>query len=148
MINVKSSDIFTCPHCQELVRFHELIPQHDKDLLNKYRELEEYYREQIPKEREDAIKRSKEVIDGKIFENMLPYFKTFPYHPNDCRFLGSPIDLTIFSGLTANDICEEIILGEVKKDGTHLTKREASVRKCVEDGKVRYEIFQGNKLKS
>ena len=63
--------------------------------------------------RDDAIKRSQAVIKGKITEHLIPYFPDFPYNPKDARFLGTPVDLIIFNGLS-EDFVNEIILLEIK----------------------------------
>ena len=47
------------------------------------------------------MKRSEAVIKGKVTEHRVPFFEEFDFDPGDARFLGSPIDLIVFDGLSA-----------------------------------------------
>jgi predicted Holliday junction resolvase-like endonuclease len=91
--------------------------------------------------REDAIRRSQAVLRGKIAEQLAPSLEGFTYNPRDCRFLGSPFDYLVFSGLTDGEV-QEIVLLEVKTGRSRLSKRERQVRDAVERGDVRYETFR------
>jgi predicted Holliday junction resolvase-like endonuclease len=97
--------------------------------------------EEEHKVRQDAIKRSREVIHGKVTEHLIPYFPSFPWNPADARFLGSPIDFIVFDGLSEGEV-REIILVEVKS-GTRrvLTPRERSVEKCVQRRDVSFTMI-------
>lgn len=91
--------------------------------------------------RNDAIKKSEAVIRGKVTEHLVPYFPNFAYNPKDARFLGTPIDLIIFDGLSDESV-ENIIFVEVKTGNkVNLTKRERSVRDCIQQGKVSYKTI-------
>lgn len=91
--------------------------------------------------RRDAIRRSREVIHGKVTEHLIPYFPAFSWNPSDARFLGSPIDFVVFDGLSENDV-KEIIFIEVKSGNRKvLSSRERSVARCVESGKVSFQIL-------
>ena len=65
--------------------------------------------------RTDAVKRSHAVTRGKITEHLIPYFPDFPYNPKDARFLGSPVDLIIFDGLSEDQI-QRVVFLEIKAD--------------------------------
>ncbi len=97
--------------------------------------------------RQDAIKRSREVIHGKVTEHLIPFFPSFPWNPADARFLGSPIDFIVFDGLSEGEV-REIILVEVKS-GTRrvLTPRERSVEKCVKRGNLNFTILHHENLR-
>lgn len=91
--------------------------------------------------RSDAIRRSREVIHGKVTEHLIPFFPAFTWNPSDARFLGSPIDFMVFDGLSEDDVTE-IIFVEVKSGNRKtLTPRERSVARCVEQGKVSFQIL-------
>lgn len=60
----------------------------------------------------------------------------FPYDPGDSRFLGSPVDFVVFAGLREGDEVEEIVFVEVKTGKSRLSRREQSVRRAVEEGRV------------
>ncbi|OPX73377.1 MAG: Endonuclease related to archaeal Holliday junction resolvase [Methanoregulaceae archaeon PtaB.Bin152] len=90
--------------------------------------------------RRDAIEMSGAVIRGKVTEHLIPYFPGFSYDPRDARFLGTPVDLIVFEGLSAGSL-ERITFLEVKTGKTGaLSQRERQVRECVERGLVRYEV--------
>src|SRR5712664_451396 len=57
--------------------------------------------------REDAVQRSLAVTAGKVHEQLVPYLPEFGFNPKDARFLGSPVDLVVFDGLSAGDRSEE-----------------------------------------
>src|SRR4051794_21326271 len=63
--------------------------------------------------RSDAIRRSSAVVTGKVTEHLAPCMGAFPYNPKDVRFLGSPIDLVVFDGMS-EDNPREIIFLEIK----------------------------------
>ena len=91
--------------------------------------------------RKDAITKSEAVIKGKITEHLIPYFPDFPYNPKDARFLGTPVDLIVFEGLSEENV-ENIAFIEVKTGTTpNLSKRERAVRDCINQRKVTYEII-------
>lgn len=95
----------------------------------------------IKKAREDSVKKSKEVITGKVTEQLIPYFPDFKYNPKDMHFIGSPIDYLVFNGLDAGNLTE-IILLEVKNGKSTLNQREKMVKNCTN---LRYEIYRVEK---
>ena len=96
--------------------------------------------------RQDAIKRSREVIHGKVTEHLIPFFPSFPWNPADARFLGSPIDFIVFDGLSEGEV-REIILVEVKSGVRRvLTPRERSVERCVMRGNVDFTVLHHENL--
>jgi len=81
-------------------------------------------------------------VRGKVTEHLLPFFPGFPYNPRDVRFLGSPVDFVVFSGLSEGGL-EEIVFVEVKSGkSVSLSTRERMVRDCVEQKRVRYQVFK------
>jgi predicted Holliday junction resolvase-like endonuclease len=104
--------------------------------LNKWKTENEKYI------RNDAIKRSGEVTRGKVFEQFIPFFPNFPYNPKEARFLGTPVDLIVFKGLSDNNVTEVVFI-EVKTGKTaNLTRRERSLKQCIDSKAVRYKIIQ------
>jgi predicted Holliday junction resolvase-like endonuclease len=103
--------------------------------------FEEWRRREEKKIREDAIKQSEAVIKGKVTEHLLPFFPGFKYNPKDARFIGTPVDLIVFDGLGESDL-RRIVFLEVKtgRAGT-LSPRERLVRRCIEEGRVGYEVL-------
>ncbi len=95
----------------------------------------------IAESRRQAIDQSRAVLGGRFTEQMTPYLPEFNYDPTEARFIGSPIDLIVFPGLSQDDPTEIVIM-EVKAGKTaRLTRREARVRELVEMGKVRFELI-------
>jgi predicted Holliday junction resolvase-like endonuclease len=92
--------------------------------------------------RSDAVRRSQSVTKGKITEHLIPYFPDFPYNPKDARFLGSPVDLVVFDGLS-EDTVREIVFVEIKtaKHPT-LSRRERAIRDCVSERRVLFKLIQ------
>jgi predicted Holliday junction resolvase-like endonuclease len=91
--------------------------------------------------REDAIKRSEAVIQGKVTEHLIPFFPDFKYNPKDVRFMGTPIDLVVFDGLSEGEM-KNVVFVEVKTGKTaNLSSRERMVRNCVGNKDVVYEIL-------
>lgn len=88
--------------------------------------------------REDAVQRSLAITAGKVHEQLIPYLPVFPYNPKDVRFLGSPVDLVVFDGLSEGRL-ERIVFVEVKTGGAGLTIRERSVRDIVRAGEIDWE---------
>tara|TARA_Y100000310_G_scaffold118392_1_gene117292 strand:+ start:166 stop:666 length:501 start_codon:yes stop_codon:yes gene_type:complete len=91
----------------------------------------------VKEAREDAIKRSKSVISGKIKETIAPYLPDFPYNPKDCRFIGTPNDFIVFDGMDEGEIKQVVIL-EIKSGTSSLSTRQRNLRDAVKDGRVEW----------
>lgn len=76
---------------------------------------------------------------GKNFEKILPTMEDFKWTVPDCKFLGDPIDLIIFDGLSVNKV-NSISFVEVKSGGATLKKNQKSIRDAIEDKKVSYKV--------
>lgn len=97
--------------------------------------------ELIDKERKDAVKKSREVLEGKFSEHLSPILPDFPVEPSEANFLGAPIDFIGFSGKSKGKI-EEIVLIEVKSSNSKLTKREKEIKEAIENKRVRFEEYR------
>ena len=64
----------------------------------------------------------------------------FKWQLPDCRFLGDPIDLLTFNGLSVNNI-DSISFIEVKSGKARLNKHQKLVKEAVEDNRVKYRVF-------
>jgi predicted Holliday junction resolvase-like endonuclease len=91
--------------------------------------------------REDAIRKSRLVLEGKFKEQLAPLMPEFRYNPTDARFLGSPVDFVVFNGL-ANNEPKEIVFIEVKTGNAQPTERENLVKEAIDKKKVRYELIR------
>ncbi len=100
------------------------------DVLNRSWVLE---REKIS--RADAVKQSGATIRGNVTQHLAPYFPDFPWNPRDTRFIGTPIDLIIFSGLSEERELNGIIFVEVKSGKTGaLSESQKKVKRYLENG--------------
>lgn len=96
--------------------------------------------------RDDAVARSQAVTAGKVYEQFVPYLPGFEFNPADARFLGSPVDLVVFDGLSEGAV-RRIVFVEAKSGGAQLTARERSVRDAIRDGQVEWvELRAGRAL--
>ncbi|MFY7788010.1 MAG: Holliday junction resolvase-like protein [Thermoflexibacteraceae bacterium] len=103
--------------------------------------------DKVQQARKEAVEKSNQIVKGKVLEQFAPYFATFPYHPQDARFLGSPIDFVVFDGLTEGEI-RQIVFVEVKTGNMDrkLPKREQQVKDCIAQGKVSWVFVQHPQL--
>ena len=91
--------------------------------------------------RRDAVERSQAVIAGKVSEQLLPYLPGFDYDPKDVRFLGSPVDLVVFDGLSAGRL-QRVVFIEVKTGKANLSQREKQVREVVTARRVEWDEWR------
>ncbi|MCX6698904.1 MAG: Holliday junction resolvase [Methanomicrobiales archaeon] len=85
--------------------------------------------------RADAVKQSGAIIRGNVTQALVPYFPDFAWNPRDTRFIGTPIDLIIFSGLSEEKELDRIIFVEVKSGKTGaLSESQKKVKRYLENG--------------
>jgi len=89
---------------------------------------------------EKATITTRSVNIGKTLEKILPIMEDFKWQLPDCRFLGDPIDLLTFNGLSVNNI-DSISFIEVKSGNAKLNKNQKLVKEAVEDNRVKYRVF-------
>jgi predicted Holliday junction resolvase-like endonuclease len=110
-------------------------------------EFRKLWAEQESSIRQDAAKRSRYVLKGKIAEHMVPLLQDiFRYEPADARFIGAPIDYLIFDGYSKTkdnnwDGPIEVVLADVKTGNARLNKTERKIKEAVEAGRVRWETI-------
>ncbi len=113
--------------------------------FQQWRETEE---QRLEEARKQAIGQSRAVLGGKFTEQMAPYLPEFKYDPTEARFIGSPIDLVVFPGLSAGEPTE-VVLVEVKAGSSgRLTGRERKIEELVKAGKVRWELIHRTPLET
>ena len=76
---------------------------------------------------------------GKIIEKILPAHKDFKMVSSDCRFLGEPIDMIAFQGLSENKI-NKITFLDVKTGNANLNKHQKQIRDAVRDYEVKWKV--------
>ena len=84
----------------------------------------------------DRLKRSRAVLGGQFSEQLAPFLPDFPYNPNECRFIGKPIDLLVFRGMDQGRL-DEIVFVEIKSGrAKNLSKIERLLRDTINEGRV------------
>ena len=85
-------------------------------------------------ERSIEQKRSLSVTYGKITEQFAPFMQSYPFHPENFRFIGSPID-----GIQFED--DKIIFVEIKTNKSKLSPLQKRIKELVKRGKVEWFEF-------
>jgi predicted Holliday junction resolvase-like endonuclease len=96
-------------------------------------------REKLATER--AENTTKAVNIGKNLEKIFPTLKDFKWEIPDTRFLGDPIDLIIFKGLSEGKV-DRIDFVEIKTGKAPLNKHQKSIKSAIEDNDVSYKVFK------
>lgn len=107
----------------------------------KGRLAEKQHEVEITEQRADAVKRSRSVIEGQVFEQLVPHFPEWTHTPSEARFIGSPIDFVVFEGMSTGDP-NKIILVEVKKGSSTTTPLQNKIKKLIKEGKVEWETLK------
>lgn len=99
----------------------------------------------LEKRRELATKKAlittKAVNIGKNLEKVLPTMKDFKWTVPDSKFLGDPIDLMTFNGLSVGKV-KSISFIEVKSGKANLNEHQKSIRDAIADRRVSYKVFE------
>ena len=138
--------ILAYKYFQLKLNFNTLLLEKTKELFERWKEEEiEADIKRILEEKEksirvDAIKRSANVVLGKVAERLAPItaFKKFSLNPKDARFVGDPIDYVVFNGLSEGKV-EKIVFAEVKAGDSKLSKSEKQVRDIIKKRKVEWK---------
>jgi len=102
---------------------------------------DKFWEAEIPLHRKDAILKSRAVLGGHFSEQLAPFLPNFKYLPTECKFMGKPIDLIVFKGMDNKEI-EEIVFVEVKSGKSKITSVEKSLKKAIENKKVKWEEYR------
>ena len=107
----------------------------------KIAELESNFENERAEIRRDAKKRSGAVQWGKTIEH-------FPVAPEDCTFLGMPIDYVAFSNTGSKTKCS-VHFVEVKSGSAFLMGKQKNIKKAIEEGRVHWHEISvdGNTVK-
>ncbi|MBN1369801.1 MAG: Holliday junction resolvase [Dehalococcoidaceae bacterium] len=92
--------------------------------------------------RKQAITQSRAVLGGRFTEQMAPYLPEFKYDPTEARFIGSPVDMMVFPGLSQGEPTEIIIMEIKNGPCAQLTPVERKIQRLVEEGMVRWELLE------
>ena len=105
----------------------------EKFLVETNRNLEEKLAEETEKNKKIlSQKKSSEVRLGHIAETLAPFLDQFDFEPEQCTFLGQPIDYISFGE-------EEITFIEVKSGKSQLNPKQKHIKKQVADKLVAWK---------
>jgi len=105
------------------------------------KQIELKHSQDIKDQRADAVKRSRSVIEGQVFEQLIPHFPQWNHTPSEARFIGSPIDYIVFDGMSKGQP-EKISFVEVKKGQSSTSPLQNKIKKLVKEGKVEWETLK------
>ena len=119
---------------QQLISFQRTEFLKKEELLyNQLKDLEEKLSiETDNRKKVLSQKKSSEVRLGQIAETLAPFLDQFDFDPENCNFLGKPIDYISFGE-------EEITFIEVKSGNSQLNQNQRRVRDLVKDKKVSWK---------
>ena len=100
-----------------------------------------HWENELPNHRRDAIMRSRAVLSGQFSEQLAPYLPDFKFNPNDCKFLGKPIDFIVFNEEVRGEI-SEVVFVEVKSGNSKLSSKERKLKEVIKKGNVRWEEYR------
>ena len=148
----KSNLYAECPCGGEFKLSRSILFDGTKPFPEKALEIQKRFKEEL-KDREDKLKKrrklatkkaqitTKAVNIGKNLEKVLPTMKDFKWLVPDSKFLGDPIDLIVFNGLSVNKV-KSINFIEVKSGKAGLNNHQKSIRDAIEEQKVSYKVFK------
>lgn len=102
---------------------------------------DKHWESEIPGHRKDAILKSRAVLSGMFSEQLAPYLPDFNFKPTEVRFMGRPVDFIVFKGMDEKNI-DEVVFVEVKSGKSQLNKVEKSLKKAIENKKVKWEEYR------
>jgi predicted Holliday junction resolvase-like endonuclease len=89
--------------------------------------------------RKESVNKSMGTNYGKITEHLLPfsdYLKQF--NPRDIRFIGSPVDLMIFDGITLKKDIIDIYFVEIKTSKGQLSPKQKKIGEAISKGRIHW----------
>ena len=111
---------------QDLIKERKLeIQLKEEKLLKEFNDLEARLAEETENRKKvTSQKKSSEVRLGHIAETLAPFLDQFDFDPENCTFLGKPIDYISFGD-------DEITFIEVKSGNSQLNKKQRHIRDLV-----------------
>ncbi len=100
-----------------------------------------YFEIKVRWQRKNAVERSKSVLIWQVNEKIAPILPWFPYNYKDLVFIGKWIDYLVFDWLSKWNL-REIIFLEIKSGNSGLNRNETMIKKCIENGKIAYDILR------
>ena len=107
----------------------ERVKEAEKSITKAEKDLEE---ETENRKRIVSQKKSSEVRLGNIAETLSPFLDQFDFNPEECNFLGKPIDYISFGE-------EEITFIEVKSGKSQLNSKQRHIRDLIKSKQVAWK---------
>lgn len=95
------------------------------------------------KKQTEALNKQRQVLKGKISEQIAPFLPGFPFKASECRFLGSPIDLIVFEGMDEGSV-SNVYLIDIKTGAARLTPLQQSIKQAVENKRLFWYTYRAN----
>ncbi len=102
---------------------------------------DKWWEGEIPNYRKDAILRSRAVLGGHFSEQLAPFLPDFPFKPNECLFMGKPIDLIVFQGMDEKNI-NKVTFVEVKSGRAKLSPQEINLKEAIDKKRVEWVEYR------
>ena len=99
------------------------------------------WKSKIPGLRKEIANSSRSIIKGQVSEQLAPYLPNFPFRPDECKFLGNPIDFIVFKNLEDGDDCS-VHFVEVKSGKSRLNGHERNLKKAIQEKKVYWSEYR------
>lgn len=119
---------------QDLIKERKLeLDSKEKKLVNELNSLEQRLIEETEtRKKVVSQKKSSEVRLGGIAETLAPFLDQFEFDPENCTFLGKPIDYISFGS-------DQITFIEVKSGKSQLNQKQRFIRDQVKAKKVAWK---------
>ncbi len=102
---------------------------------------DKHWESQLTDHRKDAVLRSRAVLAGHFSEQLSPFLPDFPFNPNECKFLGKPIDFLVFQGMDQKEI-NNVIFVEVKSGNSKLSQQERKLKDAIKNKRVSWQEYR------
>ncbi|MCD6468224.1 MAG: endonuclease [Thermoplasmata archaeon] len=79
-------------------------------------------------------KQSLSTVYGRITEQFAPFMESYPFSPQNFRFIGSPVD-----GIQFED--DRIVFVEFKTNKSRLTSLQQRIKRLIKDKRVEWFEF-------
>ncbi len=153
IISLRTSDLYSECGCGQEFKLSDAIlfdgtkpfPKEALDVQSQLLERLKEREKELEKRRKLATDFSETVAKavniGKNLERALPTLKDFKWMVPDSKFLGDPVDLLVFNGLS-NGRVDSLSFVEVKTGKARLNAHQKSIKAAIEDQKVGFKVFE------
>lgn len=100
-----------------------------------------FWEGELPGQRKDAILKSRAVLGGHFSEQLAPFLPDFEFKPNECMFMGKPIDFIVFKGMDEKNI-DEVVFVEVKSGKAKLSPQEKNLKEAIDKKRVKWVEYR------